>query len=113
MAARPLVKKGEANISSGAEQDREPGARLVNREDEAEAMTARTRSLAIMMRLRSKRSRKTPATGPASTAGMARDRHDAGDHHPGAGLFHHQREDRDVVEVVADLADHLPIHVLR
>ena len=37
------------------------------------ATTARIRSLAIMMRLRSKRSSTTPASGPASMAGMARE----------------------------------------
>ena len=37
------------------------------------ATTARTRSLAIITRLRSKRSSTTPASGPASIAGMARE----------------------------------------
>ncbi len=37
------------------------------------ATTARIRSLAIMMRLRSRRSSITPAMGPAITAGMARE----------------------------------------
>ena len=37
------------------------------------AITARNRSLAIMTRLRSKRSSTTPASGPARIAGMARD----------------------------------------
>ena len=36
------------------------------------ATTARMRSLAIMMRLRSMRSSSTPASGPAHTAGIAR-----------------------------------------
>ena len=39
----------------------------------ASATANRTRSLAIMMRLRSKRSRSTPASGPAITAGTARE----------------------------------------
>ena len=34
--------------------------------------------------------------------------HDAGDHHARTGPFKRQAEDGDVVEVVADLADHLP-----
>jgi hypothetical protein len=38
----------------------------------SDAMSARIRSLAIMMRLRSRRSSMTPANGPASTAGIAR-----------------------------------------
>ena len=37
------------------------------------ATTARTRSLIIIMRFRSMRSRSTPAIGPASTAQMARE----------------------------------------
>ena len=44
-----------------------------HREDEARGHNARMRSLAIMTRLRSRRSSSTPAMGPASTAGMARE----------------------------------------
>ena len=73
MAERPLVKNGDANISRAlsrySSQVSERGIASIN----PMATTPRTRSLAIMMRLRSKRSRITPATGPAITAGIARE----------------------------------------
>lgn len=68
---RPLVKNGEASISSAL---RRYSALLfiewivvMN----PSATTARVRSLMIMMRLRSMRSSSTPASGPARIAGTA------------------------------------------
>ncbi len=73
MADRPLVKNGEANISSALSRySSQVSVRGIARMNPS-ATTARIRSLAIMMRLRSNRSSTTPATGPASTAGIARD----------------------------------------
>ena len=73
MEARPLVKNGEANISSPLSRYSSQGSgwRIVRMKPAA--TTARIRSLAIMIRLRSKRSSNTPANGPARTAGMARE----------------------------------------
>ncbi len=74
---RPLVKNGDANISRALSrysiQVSERGIARMN----ASATTARIRSLAIMMRLRSSRSSSTPATGPAITAGIGAREHDA------------------------------------
>jgi len=73
MAARPLLKNGEANISTALSRYSSQGSgwRTVTRK--ASATTARTRSLAIISRRRSRRSSSTPAMGPAATAGMARE----------------------------------------
>jgi hypothetical protein len=71
--ARPLEKNGEANISAPLNtynnQVRPCGIPRMKRI----AMAARTRSLTIMIRFRSMRSRSTPAMGPASTAQIARE----------------------------------------
>jgi hypothetical protein len=73
MAERPLVKNGEANISSALNKynSHVPGCR--RHRMNPSASTARIRSLAIMTCLRLSRSSTTPAIGPASTAGMARE----------------------------------------
>jgi hypothetical protein len=73
MDARPLVKNGEASISSAlSTYSSHVSVRLTVRM-KAMATAARIRSLAIMTCLRFSRSSTTPATGPISTAGMARD----------------------------------------
>jgi len=72
MAARPLVKNGDANISKplSAKSSHVRGASTAA--TNASATTARSRSLAIITRRRSRRSSTTPATGPARMAGTAR-----------------------------------------
>ena len=73
MADRPLVKNGEANISKELNRySRAVSLRWAQRMNPS-ATTARIRSLAIMTCLRFRRSSSTPAMGPASTAGMARE----------------------------------------
>ena len=67
----------------------------------------RMRSLAIMTRLRSNRSSSTPASGPASMAGTARDSMTPLTTRPRSRGGHRQAEHGDVVEVVADFAHHL------
>ena len=72
IADRPLVKNGEANISSALRMySSQVSLRGIARMNPS-ATTARTRSLAIMIFLRSRRSSTTPASGPAITAGIAR-----------------------------------------
>ena len=73
MAARPLVKNGDANISSPLSRNSSqvrPGGIASTK---STAIMARSKSLRIMMRLRSMRSRSTPATGPARIAHSPRE----------------------------------------
>lgn len=72
MAARPLVKNGDANINSPlskySSHVRPAGMARIK----ARATTARTTSLRIMIRRRSMRSSSTPAMGPATITVTAR-----------------------------------------
>src|ERR1035438_8543775 len=70
MDERPLVKKGEASINRALSAYSSQVAWPLTVRMKPSATMARMRSLAIMMRLRSKRSSVTPASGPASAAGM-------------------------------------------
>ena len=73
MAARPAVKNGEATISSPlSTYSSQVSCRWIVRMNSA-ATTARIRSLAIITCLRSRRSSTTPASGPTSIPGMARE----------------------------------------
>ena len=73
IAERPLVKNGEASISRALNKYSSQVSLCAMASMKPSATTARIRSLAIMMRLRSRRSSTTPASGPASTAGIARE----------------------------------------
>lgn len=71
--ARPLVKNGDASMSSPLNAYSSAGEGCDTEKMKPAATTARIRSLAIITLLRSKRSSVTPASGPASIAGMARE----------------------------------------
>jgi len=73
MADLPLVKNGEANISSALKMYSIQVLWLEIARINPRATTARIKSLTIMIRLRSNRSSTTPAKGPAMIAGIARD----------------------------------------
>ncbi len=72
IAARPLVKNGEASINNPLSKYTSQVFVRWTVRMKPSATTARTRSLAIIMRCRSKRSSRTPASGPARIAGIAR-----------------------------------------
>ena len=73
MAARPLVKNGEANISRPLNRKSSHVRPCGIANKNKMAMAARTKSLAIMIFLRSSRSSSTPATGPAGSTRNPRD----------------------------------------
>ena len=72
MAERPLVKNGEAKVSSPLRVYSSQGRRQVSSSTCAKATTPRIMSLASITFRRSTRSSTTPATGPAITAGSTR-----------------------------------------
>jgi len=71
---RTAAGEERRRTSAVAEHVEQPRIRPAHGQNEPAAITARARSLAIMMRLRSMRSSSTPATGPANIAGIARAR---------------------------------------
>ncbi len=73
IAERPLLKNGDAAISSALNTYSRFVLCHLNATMKPSATTARIRSLAIIIRLRSKRSSRMPASGPIITAGIARE----------------------------------------
>ena len=104
---RPLVKNGEANIKAALNPYISAVPGRCTQRMKPSAMKERTMSLAIITRLRSRRSSSTPAMGPAASIGIARERKTPVTTSPEFGVLHRQAEHCDVIEVVADFADDL------
>ena len=103
----PAGEKWRSEHQQSAEQIKQPGTRLVHGEDEAEGdhgahQVARDHDFLAIQPVE-----HDTGDGARQDSGNRARKHHAADHQAGAGGLHHQAEDRDVVEVVADFADHL------